>query len=109
MALTLLERHQLDGSAGFQGRVRVALLDAANQILWESDQTANHAERVNLADAILADGNAAERMVARFLPFLHTHSAVIANGADISDADLSGAVVSFLDTVATRDYPVEAV
>lgn len=109
MALTLLQRHQLDQSAGFQGRVRIALLDAANSIKWESDQTANHAERVNLADAILADGNAAGRMVARFLPFLHTHSAVIASGAEISDTDLSGAVGSFLDTVAVRDFPVEAV
>jgi len=109
VALNLLERHQLRKSKSFEGRVAVALLDAANAIRWESDQAANHAERLQMAVAIQADGNAAIRMVSRFMPFLLTHSDVVLYGADISDALLTPAVGSFLDTVATRDYPVEAV
>lgn len=87
----------------------VALLDAANAIRWEADTTAHHAERLQMADAIQADGNAAIRLVSRFLPFLLVHSDVVLYGADISDALLTPAVTSFVDTVAVRDYPVEAV
>ena len=73
---TLIEKHNLYSSANLRDRTKAAIREYASVVLAESDQTANHANRVTWAlDALDSPDAATNRMMAE-----------IVNNATIQDA-----------------------
>lgn len=94
MALDLAGTWALTSNAAFFGRVRAAIVLAAYNIINESVVTPFHAERLALAQASIRSPSEGP-----FLAWLLVHPLVQADGAAITDANLS-AVVSALWNVA---------
>lgn len=107
--MSLLTDSQLLSSESFVNRVTVALIRAAYNIKNEVDTTTNHAERLAMAEQILSSWSSARSVGMTFCPLVLTNATVQSVGANVTDNDIIFIVNSFLDTVAVRDYPVEAV
>lgn len=83
MAWTLLEQHQQISSADYRARIQMAFLNTAQNVMAESDQTANHAERIALAERVI-NGDGMPRRAVEMLHILNPGLQV----ADPTDSDI---------------------
>jgi hypothetical protein len=89
MALTYEETADLMKDATFRGRVSVACVNFARYITDEASSTPAHSTRYKWAQQTLAVPEAAVNQV---IPTVVTDTAVQADGAAITDANLQSAV-----------------
>lgn len=85
----------LAGTAEFQDRVRYFAVKSALAIVAESDQTANHADRLVWARGILNGGS-----VAGLALGVLTNPTIAASAPNVVDGDVEFAVVSMIDAFA---------
>lgn len=76
-------------------RCQGAVANYANYILGESDQTANHANRLNWARGAIGNPEAIGNAVSFYIL---NDIAYLENGSSISDAALTGAVEAAINT-----------
>lgn len=87
--------YEAANDATFQGRCLAAAWKAANDIIAESDQTPNHAARVEWALKILRDR---QSITPRVLAMQVLRNATVAaNPAASVDGDIEFVVISYLD------------
>lgn len=95
---TLAELYNLRfTSAGLKNRTVAAIAKAAQDVLNESDQTANHTARVAWAKLALADAPA---MAEKMLWGLLSNATIAGDGEAATDNDIQFVVNSLIDTFA---------
>lgn len=97
---TLLELYDLRYNEDIKKRVTSAVAIAAQAIVAESDQTANHVNRVIWANTALKDTQLAmEQIMWRVLG----NATIAASGVSSTDNDIQFVVNSLIDFVATGE------
>lgn len=99
--MTYARQWALYNDGPFQGRVAMALVNAAQQVQNEPGSTAFHDKRVRLAEYILVNPVSYVRL---FLPYIAANPTISAAGPEASsDGDLDFVVASKFTTVAKSE------
>ncbi len=103
-----IDRNALMTNAEFRGRVRYGMINETNGVLAEDPATDKHAQRVALANGVLA---APDSYVERAMPILLTDGNVAGSapdGASLSDETLQGTIGAAWNKIAELAFPVAA-
>jgi hypothetical protein len=93
---TFLEQHTISTSSEYQQRVEMCFMNVAFDVLNEPGNTANHANRVALANRVLWG----EGVPPRAFKLLHILNAALQGSPTPSDGDLEFTVAGQWDTFA---------
>lgn len=94
---TLLDLYDLRYNEAMKKRVTAAIAKAAQDVLAEDDQTANHTNRVIWANDALKD---AQLMTEKIMWRVLGNATIAANGEASTDNDIQFVVNSLIDFVA---------
>lgn len=81
---TLLEQHTITSSASYQQRVEMAFLKTAFDVTNEDSGTANHAERLALAEQVISGSGVPPRA----FKLLHILNPALQGTQDPTDSDI---------------------
>lgn len=96
--MSYLDQWRLVQSEDFKGRLAMALVAAAQNVVNEANTVANHGQRLRLANAILTN---ATSYVPMFLQYVANNATIAAAGpVNSADGDLDYVIAQYFTAVA---------